>query len=98
MDREMTVGTVLDEIAEMIAAAKSFALTGEREAALGTLRLAALEMARWGDVLNDAPGYREAQRAFEVAEAALTEQRLEMLRGCGARRRERRKTAFDLAA
>ena len=65
------LGDIYDGIADKLAEARTRALMGERQQALGILQGAALEMMRFRDVLQSVPGYLALDHAFEVTRQAL---------------------------
>ncbi len=71
MQEELTLGEIYDAIAEKLAEARTMAIMGERQQALGVLHGAALEMTRFRDVLRDVPGYLALDHAFETTMRSL---------------------------
>ena len=71
MDYEITLGELYDEIADKLAQARTRALMGEREEALGIFRGASLEFTRFQDVLRDYPGFHALDYAFQATMTAL---------------------------
>ena len=74
MDYEITLGELYDEIADKLAQARTRALMGEREEALGIFRGASLEFTRFQDVLRDYPGFHALDHAFQVTLTALCDE------------------------
>ncbi len=66
MNDEMTLGDIFDDIAERLAQARTRALMGERQDALGLMRAAALEYQRFREALQDYPGHHALAYAFDV--------------------------------
>ena len=93
---EMTLGDIFDEIAERLAAARTKALMGEREEALGLFQGASLEYTRFQDVLQGYPGHLALKHAFEITLGALCDERgnaverLQPARALKPRRKARR--------
>jgi hypothetical protein len=71
MEGEQTLGEIYDGIADKLAEARTRALMGERQQALGILQGAALEMMRFKDALRGVPGYLALDHAFEVTRQTL---------------------------
>jgi hypothetical protein len=71
MESEPTLGDIYEEIAERMALARTKALMGEREEALGLFHGASLEYTRFREVLKDYPGYHALEHAFLVTLGAL---------------------------
>src|SRR5260221_11387317 len=71
MDSEFTLGDIFEDIAERLAAARTKALMGERQEALGVFRGASLEFTRFREVLKDYPGYHALEHAFQATLTAL---------------------------
>lgn len=65
-EKEMTLGDIFEQIAERLAEARTRALMGERQVALGLLHAAALEYQRFREVLTDYPGYHALEYSFDV--------------------------------
>ena len=94
MEGEQTLGEIYDGIADKLAEARTRALMGERQQALGALQGAALEMLRFRDALRGVPGYLALDYAFEVTRQALcAEQEAEVLRMSAAAKNTREKEA-----
>ena len=74
MDYEITLGELYDEIADKLAQARTRALMGEREEALGIFRGASLEFTRFRDVLHDYPGFHALDYAFQATLTALCDE------------------------
>jgi len=75
MESEWTIGDLYDEISERLALARTKALMGEREVALGIYQGASLDYTRFKQILSDYPGYHALEHAFQVTLNALaTEQ------------------------
>ena len=74
MEGEATLGEIYDGIADKLAEARTRALLGERQQALGILHGAALEMTRFRDVLRGVPGYLALNYAFEATMRALCDE------------------------
>ena len=72
MESELTLGDIYEEIAERMAQARTKALMGEREEALGLFHLASLDFTRFREVLKDYPGYHALEHAFLVTLGALS--------------------------
>ena len=66
MEGEPMLGDIYEEIADRLAEARTRALMGERQEALGLLQAARLEYTRFRDVLKDYPGHRALEYAFDV--------------------------------
>lgn len=71
MEGELTLGAIYDSIADKLAEARTRAMMGERQQALGILHGAALEMTRFRDALRDVPGYLALDYAFDRTMTAL---------------------------
>ena len=75
MDSETTMNETRDEILEdlqeRLAEARTRALMGEREVALGVLRGAVLEMTRFRDLLQGESGYHALEHALDVTLDAM---------------------------
>src|SRR5437868_14824408 len=71
MEGEPTLGDIYEEIAERMAQARTKALMGEREEALGLFHGASLDFTRFREVLKDYPGYHALEHAFLVTLGAL---------------------------
>ena len=71
MEGELTLGAIYEGIADKLAEARTRAIMGERQQALGILHGAALEMTRFRDALRDVPGYLALNHAFEITLRAL---------------------------
>ena len=90
MEGEQTLGEIYDGIADKLAEARTRALMGERQQALGILQGAALEMTRFRDVLRDIPGCLALEHAFEVTRQALcAEQEAAALRAVAETKKSR---------
>ena len=75
MEQELTLGDMYEEIAERLALARTKALMGEREEAMGIFQGASLEYRRFQDVLSGYPGHLALEHAFQATMAALCEER-----------------------
>ena len=71
MECELTIGDIYDEIAERLALARTKALMGERQEAIGIFQGASLDFTRFRDVLRGCPGYHALEHAFTVTMEAL---------------------------
>ncbi|HLK59882.1 MAG TPA: hypothetical protein VKU00_25190 [Chthonomonadaceae bacterium] len=71
METELTLGDIYEEISERMAQARTKALMGEREEALGLFHGASLDYMRFREVLKDYPGYHALEHAFLVTLGAL---------------------------
>lgn len=69
-----TLGDIFETIADQLATARTKALMGEREEALGHYRAASEEYTRFRDALAGYPGMLALQHAFEVTIAALRQE------------------------
>jgi hypothetical protein len=65
-ETEMSLGDVYDGIADRLAEARTRALMGERQEALGLMQAASLEYTRFREVLKDYPGHHALEYAFTV--------------------------------
>lgn len=72
MENECTIGDIYETIAERLATARTKALMGERQEALGIFQGAALDWTRFRDVLTGYPGYHALEHAFNVTMTALS--------------------------
>ena len=70
MEGEFTLGDIYEEIAERLALARTKALMGERQEALGLFQGASLDYTRFREVLAGYPGARALEHAFDVTMAA----------------------------
>ena len=97
MEGEQTLGEIYDGIANRLAEARTRALMGERQQALGILQGAALEMTRFREVLRSVPGYLALDHAFEVTRQALcVEQDAAALRTrAGTKNSQEQETTLD---
>lgn len=75
MEQDITLGDIYEEIAERLALARTKALMGEREEAMGIFQGASLEYRRFQDVLSGYPGHLALEHAFQATMAALCEER-----------------------
>ncbi len=75
MEEELTLGDVYDDIQDRLATARTKALMGEREEALGILQGASLDYTRFRDVLRDYPGQHALTYAFDMTMIALRDAR-----------------------
>ncbi len=71
MEGEQTLGEIYDELQDKLSLARTHALMGERETALGLLRGASLEFARFRNVLTAFPGYYALEHAFTTTRCSL---------------------------
>jgi hypothetical protein len=71
MEAELTLGDIYEEIAERLALARTKALMGERQEALGLFQGASLDYTRFRDVLAGYPGAHALAHAFDATLAAL---------------------------
>ena len=71
MEGEQTMGEIYDELQDRLSLARTHALMGEREAALGLLRGASLEFTRFRDVLKAFPGFYALEHAFTTTRCSL---------------------------
>ena len=71
MEGERTLGEIYDELQDKLSLARTHALMGEREAALGLLRGASLEFTRFRDVLTAFPGFYALEHAFTTTRCSL---------------------------
>ena len=71
MERESTLGDIYEAIADNLAEARTRALMGERQEALGVFQGAALEFTRFQNVLRDYPGFLALNHAFETTLIAM---------------------------
>ena len=71
MEGEWTLGDIYEEIAEKLASARTKALMGEREEALGLLHGASLEFTRFHEVLRSYPGFYALEHALTVTKETL---------------------------
>lgn len=74
MEGELMLGDIYEELAEKLAQARTKALMGEREEALGIFHGASLQFTRFRDVLSGYPGHHALEHAFEVTMQALCEE------------------------
>ena len=75
IEEESTLGDVYDDIQDRLATARTKALMGEREEALGILQGASLDYTRFRDVLRDYPGQHALNYAFDMTMIALRDAR-----------------------
>ncbi|HLK57316.1 MAG TPA: hypothetical protein VKU00_12160 [Chthonomonadaceae bacterium] len=75
MEAELTLGDIYEEISERLALARTKALMGERQEALGLFQGASLDYTRFRDVLAGYPGAHALEHAFDVTMAALDAER-----------------------
>ncbi len=66
MEGEPMLGDIYEEIADRLAEARTRALMGERQEALGLMQAARLEYTRFREVLKDYPGHHALEYAFEI--------------------------------
>lgn len=93
MEGELTLGEIYDDIADKLAEARTRALMGERQQALGILQGAALEMRRFQDALRGVPGYLALDHAFEVTRQTLgAEQDAAALRAAATKNTQEKQT------
>jgi hypothetical protein len=78
MEEEPMVGDVFEEIAEHLALARTKALMGEREEALGLLQGACLEMTRFREQLTGYPGFLALDHSLHTTLDALCAERSEL--------------------
>ncbi len=71
LDAETTLGDVYEEIANRLAQARTKALMGERQEALGLMQAASLEYTRFREVLKNYPGHHALEYAFNVTMTEL---------------------------
>lgn len=71
MEEELEMGEILDDLQERLAVARTKALMGERQEALGLLQLASLEYTRFKDVLAAYPGAHALEHALRQTTASL---------------------------
>ncbi len=71
MEGEQTLGEIYDELQDKLSLARTHALMGERETALGLLRGASLEFTRFRDVLTAFPGFYALEHAFSTTRCSL---------------------------
>lgn len=71
MEGEQTMGEIYDELQDRLSLARTHALMGERETALGLLRGASLEFTRFRDVLKAFPGFYALEHAFTTTRCSL---------------------------
>lgn len=71
MEGETTVGEIYDEVQDRLALARTRALMGEREEALGLLRGATLEFTRFRDILTAFPGFHALEHALSATRRSL---------------------------
>ena len=79
MESELTLGDIYEDIAERLAMARTKALMGERQEALGVFRGASLDYRRFHEVLQGFPGYHALEHAFQVTLTTLASERSEIL-------------------
>lgn len=79
MSSDQSVGDVFDDIAEGLAGARTSALMGERETALGLLQRTVLKYARFRDILKSYPGFMALERDLEMSKAALCQDQSRMV-------------------
>lgn len=72
MERELTLGDIFEDIAERLALARTKALMGERQEALGLFQGASLDFTRFRDVLADYPGFYALEHAFDSTLTSLS--------------------------
>lgn len=72
MECELTLGDIYEEIAERLALARTKALMGEREEALGQFQGASLDFKRFREALEGYPGFHALEHAFCVTLSALS--------------------------
>jgi hypothetical protein len=72
MEGETTLGDIYEDIAERLATARTRALMGERQEALGVFRGASLDYLRFRDVLVSYPGFQALDHAFNVTLTVLS--------------------------
>lgn len=66
MESELTLGDLYEEISDRLAAARTKALMGERQEAMGLFRGASLDFTRFREVLHDYPGFYALEHAFTI--------------------------------
>jgi len=97
METDQTLGDIYEQIAERLTEARTRALMGERQEALGHMQAASLEYTRFREILKDYPGYHALEYAFTATMTQLcAEQELSLPRGTEegkAKPRTRRKAA-----
>lgn len=71
MEGEQTMGEIYDELQDRLSLARTHALMGERETALGLLRGALLEFTRFRDILKAFPGFYALEHAFTTTRCSL---------------------------
>ncbi len=74
MEGEWTMGELMNDLQERLAEARTRALLGEREAALGMLRGAVLEFARFREVLKGETGYHALEHALDATLHSMNEE------------------------
>jgi hypothetical protein len=74
MEGETTVGEIYDEVQDRLALARTRALMGEREEALGLLRRATLEFTRFRDILAAFPGFHALEHALTTTRRSLEQE------------------------
>ncbi len=65
------MGELIEDLQEKLAEARTRALMGEREVALGVLRGATLEFVRFREVLKSETGYHALEHALDVTLEAM---------------------------
>lgn len=76
---EFTLGDLFDDLAERVAAARTKALMGERQEALGLFQSAFLEYTRYRDVLASMPGHLSLEHDVEETRRSLCQEKEEPL-------------------
>ena len=89
MDGEFTLGELFEDIAERLASARTKALMGEREEALGLFQGASLDYTRFREVLQGVPGHHALEHAFAVTMHALCSEEQARLRDAEVERTAR---------
>src|ERR1043166_3497332 len=72
---DYTLGDLFEDLAERIATARSKALMGERQEALGLFQGAFLEYTRYREVLASYPGHLSLEHDFEETRRTLMEEK-----------------------
>src|SRR5260221_11295707 len=72
---EFTLGDLFEDLAERIATARTKALMGERQEALGLFQGAFLEYTRYREVLTSYPGHLSLEHDFEETRCALCQEK-----------------------
>src|SRR6185369_2839338 len=72
---DFTLGDLFEDLAERIATARTKALMGERQEALGLFQSAFLEYTRYQEVLAGYPGHLSLEHDFEETRRSLCQEK-----------------------